>query len=368
MGVLDVPFKRDLPLGINLKASLLPNWTTVRSAVKAGSGSGKIVLLGDSTTAGYGAAGAASSYTNTQAVAPPAQLRRLLSAQGIPAEVGNFMSDSNVNTQNGVATNTYDPRIVPASWTLPAGNGFCGGSFYTSGATVFAFTPTTPFDTIDVFYASVGGAGTFTVDVDGGASLGTINCNQAADLRVQTLTCALGSYTINVTRASGMAYLFGIRCRNSMASRVYVQQCAHAGGTAGTFATSFTNFNYSNIVTELDADLTIINLGINDWVAGTSQSTFSTNLQTLITAAKTTGDVILCTPFPSSTATSMASQNSIVDVIHTLAASNSVPLIDNFAAEGSYAAGNAAAHYWDVLHPNGLGYNLAAKRIADVLA
>jgi hypothetical protein len=99
MGVLDVPFKRDLPLGINLKASLLPNWTTVRSAVKAGSGSGKIVLLGDSTTAGYGAAGAASSYTNTQAVAPPAQLRRLLSAHGIPAEVGNFMSDSNVNTQ-----------------------------------------------------------------------------------------------------------------------------------------------------------------------------------------------------------------------------------------------------------------------------
>ena len=82
------------------------------------------------------------------------------------------------------------------------------------------------------------------------ASLGTINCNQAADLRIQTLTCALGTHTINVARATGMAYLFGIRCRNSTVSRVYVEQCAHASGTAGTFATSFTNFNYTNIAAD----------------------------------------------------------------------------------------------------------------------
>jgi lysophospholipase L1-like esterase len=358
----------DLPLGVNLKASLLPNWIAVRSAVKAGTGSGKVVLIGDRTTAGYGAAGTAGSYTNTQQVAPPAQLRRLLNAHGIPADAANLMSDSNVNTQNGVAINTYDPRVAPASWTLPANNGLCGGSLNTSGATVFAFTPVTAFDTIDVFYGTTGGGGTFTVDVDGGASLGTINCNAAGDLKVQTLTCALGTHTINVTRASGTAYLFGICCRNSTVSRVYVQQCAHAGGGASTFATSFSPFGYSNIVADLDADLTIINLGINDWIAGTSQSTFSTNLQTIITNAKTTGDVILCTPFPSSTATSMATQSGLVDVINSLAASNSVPLIDNFAIEGSYAAGNAAAHYSDANHPNGLGYSLYANRIADVLA
>lgn len=165
------------------------------------------------------------------------------------------------------------------------------------------------------------------------------------DLRVQTLTCALGTHTINVARATGTAYLFGICCRNSTVSRVYVQQCAHASGTAGTFATSFTNFNYTNIAADLDADLTIISIGINDWLAPTSQSTFSTNLQTLITNAKNTGDVIIATPFPTNVTGAgftapAATQDGLIEVMHSLATSNSVPLIDNFAMESSYTAGN----------------------------
>src|SRR5260370_307952 len=46
-------------------------------------------------------------------------------------------------------------------------------------------------------------------------------------------------------------------------------------------------------------DLTIISLGIDDWIDSTGTINYSAGLQTIITACRLSGDVILMTPFPS---------------------------------------------------------------------
>jgi lysophospholipase L1-like esterase len=121
-----------------------------------------------------------------------------------------------------------------------------------------------------------------------------------------------------------------------------------------------------------DADPTIISLGINDWLAPTSQSTLSTNLQTLITNAehrrRDHRDAVPDECDGRRLHRPAATQNGLIEVMYSLATSNSVPRIDNFAMESSYTAGNQLSHYSDGAHPSGFGYSLFAKRIADVLA
>jgi lysophospholipase L1-like esterase len=74
--------------------------------------------------------------------------------------------------------------------------------------------------------------------------------------------------------------------------------------------------------------LTIINLGINDWENAVSTTTFNTNMQAIITAAKLAGDVLLATPNTTNGTASIATQATYVAKIQTLATSNSVKLVD----------------------------------------
>ena len=72
----------------------------------------------------------------------------------------------------------------------------------------------------------------------------------------------------------------------------------------------------------------------------------------MITNANNTGDVIIATPFPTNVTGAgftapAATQNGLIEVMYSLATSNSLPLIDNFAMESSYTAGNQLSHYSD---------------------
>ena len=84
-------------------------------------------------------------------------------------------------------------------------------------------------------------------------------------------------------------------------------------------------------------------------------------MQTLITAAKASGDVILMSGVPSSTTqASQAAQQSFVTALQNLAVSNSVPMLDIwtswYGASGGWTSNNALGEMYDTLHPNGRGY------------
>src|SRR5205823_2352319 len=97
----------------------------------------------------------------------------------------------------------YDPRVAysGAGWATTTGVSTLGGvsQHYTTGsAGTLSFTPIAAFDTIKIYYSTTLTNGTFTTNIDGGASLGTTNANAAQALLSVTYSVAKGIHTINI--------------------------------------------------------------------------------------------------------------------------------------------------------------------------
>lgn len=361
-------------LGIHLSSANLPNWTAKRDAVLAGTGSARLVLLGDSTT---GAAGADAIGTGTPTFlnafhnGPASGVARMLTARGCRAVKDGFLSDQNANFGGGPGVEQCDLRVTrTAGWASPTGSGFCGGSFQATAAATITFTVFNPIDTIEVYYGTTTGGGTFDVNVDGGATIQTINCNAANGIAKATLSCALGLHTVNVVWASGTALFFGLICSDSTAKKVNVISAGHGAGTVVTFG-NVSAYNYSSIASLLAADLTIINLGINDWHSNLSNTLFNSGLDSIVSLAQRggLGDVMLVTPFPSSYADTVPTrQERILANIFAKARAgaghqSAIPLLDYNTYMYSYASeGNSSNNsVTDALHPNGMGYMTMAQ-------
>jgi lysophospholipase L1-like esterase len=120
-----------------------------------------------------------------------------------------------------------------------------------------------------------------------------------------------------------------------------------------------------NAIGTYDPDLVVIDLGINDWVQGTSEADYKNAMQAIITAAKNAGsDVLLVVPVPSD---GYPSQASFQTYIHDLAITNDVPVIDFIGLWGSWSAANTNGWMSDALHPNATGYEQKAQDIFNVI-
>ena len=111
----------------------------------------------------------------------------------------------------------------------------------------------------------------------------------------------------------------------------------------------------------------IINLGINDAIAGNSQAVISAGLTNLVTNAQLTGDVLFVVPpYPDVTVASAASMAIVAAAIAGVSAAKSVPVLDLNARWGGYATSPTLFHT-DKLHPIQLGYQDMAQAISAVL-
>jgi lysophospholipase L1-like esterase len=228
-----------------------------------------------------------------------------------------------------------------------------------------SFTPVLPFDTIDLYYHTFGGNGTFTVDIDGGASLGTINTNQASLFRKTSFSVALGTHTINCNWASGFSVFSGIAVRDTTTPRIEVYNM----GAAGSKAIDWQDQGASLVTTGVDA--VFINLTINDAVAATSLSAYEASLQTLISSLRAANiDVVLMTGAPSNNANATNGVlDGIIGKLGKLAGANDIPLINICSKWASYAASQPLGYYGDAgvgsLHPSSTGYaDIASSVIA----
>jgi hypothetical protein len=111
--------------------------------------------------------------------------------------------------------------------------------------------------------------------------------------------------------------------------------------------------------------LTIINLGINDWENAVSTTTFNTNMQAIITAAKLAGDVLLATPNTTNGTASIATQATYVAKIQTLATSNSVKLVDLWT--NVFGGVVQPSLMFNSLHPNVAGFAAIAAAYKTAL-
>lgn len=357
------------PLGGVLNPGLT-HWRSTIAAVKAGSRRGRVVFIGDSTSMGAGAgSGGTLNENGAYPNAWPQQLAAKLNTAGIPCVAQSFWASAAA----AVAYDTYDTRVTRGpNWSNAQGC-FGGTMFkFTAGAVNnLTFTPAAAFDTVVPWYMKISGDGTATINVDGGASLGTLNFSNATSVLSSTaFTVAKATHTINIVPANdALFFMLGIQTYDSTVPAIDFFQCAQAGATTATFIPNTNPWEALKALTTLAPDLTIIDLTINDSNAGTLLATYSSNIQSIITTAKLSGDVLLMVGPPSNTTPATdGTLDTYVAAVYALAASNGCSVVNMKSRWVSWAAIQATYPYFDSLHPGATGYVDIATAVAAVLA
>jgi lysophospholipase L1-like esterase len=358
-----------LVTGTTGNATALPYWRAAVARVRAGIGRAKLLVIGDSTTMGAGAGtggntGLAGAYPKSWVQ----DLSKLLS---------NFVSSSSnsiLSDQNSPQLYTsYDSRVSFGTGWAATTNTTLGGNLfqYTTGATgTLSFTPTASINTITIYYVQQSGAGTFNTNVDGGSSLGTTNAAGASFLTSVTYTVTAGTHTVNIIgNNAGNISIVGVLTYNTATPAVDFIQAGYFGGLAVTFVGTTNVWSPQNVESYLAPDLTIIDLTINDSNNGTTLAAYQTNIQSIITTAKSTGDCILMVGPPSnSPQATNGTLASFVQVLYTLGATNNCLVVNTLYRWNSYAATNPLMPYYDSNHPTAPGYYDLAQEVYEVLS
>lgn len=354
-------------------AVMLPKWSASKAKTKAGLADTKLATLGDSTTHGYRSNGLMSGDYKT--LSWPTQFAGIYTNDfNIPTHTNNFFGNGN----SGSNQYQYDPRIVKgSSWTDGAttAKSINGEAFKASTSTnALEFTPTGQVDTFEIFYIQLpSGTSTMDVQIDAEAAVTGINLVNAANgMGKYTITsgAGVGVKTLKITRNAGTAYIVGVNAYNSTIKQIHVFNLGWPSATVTNWAGATLPYASLNAAAALAPDLTIIDLTINDEVPLTSITTYTANLQAIITKMKTVGDVMLLTANPVTDSTlyaTLAEQQIYNNINFSLAASNNIPILDIHSQFGSWEAANTYGLMTDPLHPNGGGMALKASAIARVL-
>jgi lysophospholipase L1-like esterase len=200
-----------------------------------------------------------------------------------------------------------------------------------------------------------------------------VDCSGATSIQktTRTFTARTGAVSIDKT-TTPQIYIAAVVCYLSTAKSVSVFNWGLGGSAAATWAANTNPWDASypgGIMSKVAPDLTIINLNINDWVAGTVAATYKASLRTVILAAQATGDVVLRTGFPSAVGSaSLANQLAITQALRQVAQDDGLPLIDMARFWGDYTAAAAAGYFApanDTVHPGAAGYANAAQCIFE---
>lgn len=321
----------------------LPKWAAALARQRNGSGDAKILVCGDSTVAGVGSSSSTVHNLNSW----PSRLITLLNQAGYAAAPGLT-----------IPPKTSDTRwVLGAGWATQPYYGFSGKTSFKgthpTGALVFGDSRAS-YDRFDIYYLQFGSSGNFTATATGGATSTVVAHVNPAAIQKITVSAAAAATTNTVSIASSLGDLIivGIEPWLSTASRIRVGNAGASGTRASEWAV-VDQFGSAVAIAKYAPDLTIFSLGINDAGSALSAATYLANMQTLITAARLSGDVIVLTMPPSSDATQSALEAAYVRGLYDLG----VPIIDVFnRAGGQWATMNALGMMSDTLHPNDLGY------------
>lgn len=342
------------------QANLLPKWRAALARVIGGTGNAKIYTIGDSTFVGYNN-GAANNMTTS----PPAMLANMFNAAGINAFFNNKIGKPSIT----------DGRLTLGSWTT--GGWVIGGnsSFLINAttATPLSFCTSSPVNSANLIWYTTGTSAQFSYTIDSGSPT-TITTGTSTGIHTTTITPTLGTHCFNMNWVAGTVGYVGWDATDTTKNGIDVISGGAISSTSAIWSAPG-NGTYTGVgtITYLAQDLTIIDIGINDWCAAVPVSTYMANMQTIITQAKTVGDVLLVTPIPTqpgascnaSTAPSNVSQQAYVNALYVLAAKNNIPLVDLFSRWQSYAA--SSAFYTGGVHPLQNGIADMAEAIFSAL-
>ena len=352
-----------LPVGFhNFSGANLANWQAALAAQQHGASNAVIGCLGDSTVAGQGAA-SNELASNAKSLSWPTQLAKLIPN----GSWSSVWGDNNVSANAG-DLHSFDARLNRSGWTInyiKASGTLCGGFFHGMPTTSsHSFTPTNPIDTIEIWYAQSPDDGCFSIDVDGGPPLVTVNCAGPNAFLKATASCEPGLHTINLQRTTNSEngiYLTGLRAYNSASKEVSVYNLGGCRWGSADFVVKTYPWSTLPAVTAIAPHLVIFQAGmVNDWDDRIPLATVAANMKEVIDALKSVNcDVILMSGAPSEAGVyaSYETQEAYVDNMKSLAYEAHVPFIDVWALFGGRWKASAM---FDPLHPNQVGYELIA--------
>lgn len=325
--------------------SLLPRWSAARNAALAGSGFARINFYGDSIATGY--------FANDP--------------QWSNGHVGLFRTAWNArygtNPGTGVCPNYTTPvnigideRITFNTPWISFGSGILNaGSMYFNGpGGVATFTPTEPCDSFALYFFSGPGfgGGTFNIAVDGGIPV-LIDATTIGGARKVSISAGSpGMHVFTATSLTGNCVIAAFEATLGT-SGVLISRTA-----AGSSVTSQLLDNTTLQFGLMPPDLSVIALGINDFVGQVDVAVVESNLSSGIDLAQVSGDVILVAQTPPGATETVPWNPDYVNAVRDVAISKGVPLIDFTALWVSYAVSSSAPffYYHDVIHPNQAGH------------
>lgn len=344
-----------------IRGNTLPIFNQKMAGVRTSNSNCRVLCIGDSTNLGA-YSGGSNPQTANIGRGYTSILQRYFANAGTTSQRDSIFAD-------GDGTNTlYDSRITFGSFSATGANGL-GGAMYlaTVGTSPLTFTPTGIVDTFKIYYAVFSGGGVLSAAVDSGSAT-TQSTNGASAVGTITITAtAPGIHTCNLKWSSGGAVIvMGIEATNSTIKQMQVMNAGWSGAVVANFANNTQPYSSLGGIKAVAPDLTLINLGINDWVAGTNLTSFNTDYQTLITTAKISGDCAVIIPVPSGTTSApQATQDIYANAIRTLAATNGIPTIDIYArfVSDSFSLALKA----NSLHPNAYGYEVMTQSCFGII-
>jgi lysophospholipase L1-like esterase len=351
--------------------SSLPKLAKAFAKMRAGAGRVKILVLGDSTTAGDGSNNTSPGLRSTSY--PSFLATQLAGASGLLVNTSSIFGSAGKTSVANMQS--YNPLITafPTGWALNAAV-TAGGAILanTTNTATMTYAPGVAFDRIDVWFYRTAANGTFTVDI-GGAALATIDSSGANGLIKQTIATGAGAAVspVNIQRtgAGGGVYICAVHCYDSTKPAIDVWNAGYAASTTTHWNTATSVYSPRNAIAVLAPDLTIIDLGINDRNGATTVEAYAANLQNICTVAKVSGDVMFKIPMQSNPANFASTdwQNQFDAAMRAVAAANVAPVVSSIDAIGDYAAAAANGYMQDDRHALDLGYARIASNVAKTL-
>ena len=351
-----------MPPGLsqNLTDEFFVRWLAALDLVYTESGMARVAFIGDSTTEGTGAGSFQQNFVQ--------QLKALLNGSvstidGAIHGVADDYPDGRIVLGSGwstVSLSSWGPRTLTTTQNITATPAATGD---------LQITFPHAFDTITVTYPKNTTLGTFTVNVDGGASLGSVDTAGAIGVAQTTFTCTPGTHTIRIPPPTGGdVFILGVEAYLSTSPSVLLANGASGGTTTADWTASSPQWARLAMLDIYQPDLTVIMLGVNDAAAGVSAATFETNLTTIVTKAQLYGDVLIMSVVPSSGSTIAALELQYLTKAIAVSTAKSCGFLDINAAFVDYVTANAAGLMSDVFHPSGTGYTVIAYALLDLFA
>jgi hypothetical protein len=352
------------PTGFALNGSTNAALKAMLARVKAGSGRGRISIVGDSTSVGDGAGAGGGRIAGARPNRPSAVLAGLLTQAGYPA-LDNSIYTANVQP-SGSTLPAYDPRLALGSWSEqnPAVAGVFAdfaGSGFLAGGTGAPLTAT--FDHVDTFEVSVYDTDSFalTFRIDGavpaaGPAAQSFTATSGTT-RLVLKAGAVGSHTLSIAADSTNAALRSIVAYDSSAPAIDILCHAGCAQTSANLAATAANATRSRDQLAQDGvDVAIVFAGFNDMNQGVSAAAHGASVGAIIDTQKAHGDVLVVGAWRGSSA---AFDNAdIRAATAAVAAAKGVAFID---LDAHYGAAVPPAMY-DAVHRTAAGY----ADVADV--